>query len=90
MTSRIPSHIIRKSRVLKPTVWIGKNGVSQEILDEIQKQFDGRNMIKIRILRSAVQEEQPRIIASRIAIQTEARLMDVRGHTFTLYKHKTK
>ncbi len=89
MTSKIPSHIIRKSRVLKPTVWIGKNGASQEILDEIQKQLDGRNMVKIRILRSAVQEEQTRIIASRIAIQTEARLMDVRGHTFTLYKHKT-
>lgn len=88
MTSRIPRHVIHKSRALKPTVWIGKNGVSQEILNEIQKQLDGKNMVKIRILKSAIQEEQVRKIASRIAIQTEALLMDIRGHTFTLYKHE--
>lgn len=74
----------------KPTIWIGKSGVSDALLKEVEKQLDKRKMVKIRILQSAVGEYKTEQIASQIAIQSQALLVEVRGHTFMLYKPKKK
>ena len=74
----------------KPTIWIGKSGVSQELLNEIEKQLDKKEMVKIKILKSALKENETKQLASRIAEQTEASLVEVRGHTLMLYKHRKK
>jgi len=74
----------------KPTIWIGKNRVSQEILKEIVKQLDNKEMVKIKILKSALGEDKAKQIASRIAEQTESSLVEVRGHTIMLYKRHKK
>lgn len=47
-------------------------------------------MIKVKILRSALEEEEADRIASRTAEQTKALLAEVRGHTFLLYKSRKK
>ena len=36
------------------------------------------------------QDEEAKNIAAKIAEQTESELVEVRGHTFLLYKRKTK
>ena len=82
--------IKRKLSGEKPTIWIGKSGVSQELINEIEKQLDKREMVKIKILKSALKENEMRQLASRIAEQTEASLVEVRGHTLMLYKHRKK
>jgi RNA-binding protein len=69
-----------------PTIWIGKGGASQELLKEIGKQLDKKEMVKVKILQSALGEEETKQIALRICEQTEASLVEVRGHTFMLYK----
>jgi len=74
----------------KPTIWIGKSGVSQELLKEIEKQLDKKEMVKIKILKSALEGDKAKQIALRIAEQTEASLVEVRGHTFMLYKRHKK
>jgi len=82
--------IKRKLSGEKPTIWIGKSGISQELINEIEKQLDKREMVKIKILKSALKENEMRQLASRIAEQTEASLVEVRGHTLMLYKHRKK
>jgi RNA-binding protein len=74
----------------KPTIWIGKNRVSQEVLKEIEKQLEKREVVKIKILKSAFQEGKANEIAATIARQKEAALVEVRGHTFMLYKRRKK
>lgn len=74
----------------KPTIWVGKEGTSVELMKEIEKQLEKKEMVKIRILKSALLESQAMRIASRIAEQTEASLVEVRGHTFMLYKRHKK
>lgn len=72
-----------------PTVWIGKGGVSEDILKEIEKQLDKSKMVKVKILKSALSEDKTKQIACSIATQAEASLVEIRGHTFMLYKpHK--
>ena len=74
----------------KPTVWIGKNGITPETVGEISKQLDTREMVKVKLLKSALMDEKAKHVAEEIAQQTEATLIDVRGHTFVLYKRRKR
>ena len=47
-------------------------------------------MLKGRILKTALKEEEARSIAAKVAQQTESTLVDVRGHTFAIYKRRKK
>jgi RNA-binding protein len=74
----------------KPTIWVGKSGTSQELLNEIEKQLEKNEMVKVKVLKSALEGNKAKEIASRIAEETEASLVEVRGHTFMLYKRRKK
>jgi len=74
----------------KPTVCVGKNGVSKEALEEIEKQLKRKEIVKVRILKTALAHEEAKQIAIKIAEQTESTLVEVRGHTFMLYKPDKK
>ena len=63
---------------LKPTIWVGKQGITDTILSEIRSQIKVRKVIKIKWLSSV--ELDPHFIA------TESRtiLLQVRGRTMVL------
>jgi len=72
----------------KATIWIGKNGVEQQIISEIDKQLDEKKTVKIKILKSALENERVEDIISRTERETSSVLIDARGHTFILYKRR--
>jgi RNA-binding protein len=74
----------------KPTIWIGKDGITTQILKEVTKQLDSREMIKVKILKSALKNKKVNNIAFKIAEETESKLIDMRGHTFLLFKKTRK
>jgi RNA-binding protein len=74
----------------RPTVWIGKGGASADVLKEIEKQLDKNKMVKVKLLATALGGEEAKQVASSIAAQTGSFLVEVRGHTFMLYKHRQK
>lgn len=74
----------------RPTVHVGKEGATAQIIKEVARQLDTREMIKAKILKSALKDDQAKNIAAKIAEQTESQLIEVRGHTFLLYKRKKK
>jgi RNA-binding protein len=90
MTVGMKRRVKRRLSEENPTIWIGKSGVSEELLKEIGKQLDKKEMVKIKILSSALEGEETRQIALRISGQTEASLVEIRGHTFMLYKRRKK
>jgi len=90
ITPKIKRRIKRALNAEKPTVWVGKEGATTQIINEISKQLDTREMIKAKILKTALQDKEAKNIATKIAEQTESQLVEVRGHTFLLYKRKTK
>ena len=63
---------------LKPTVWIGKQGCTETMIEEIVVQLKKRKMIKVKWLQSA--EVDPESLAT----QVKARLVEVRGRTMVL------
>jgi RNA-binding protein len=74
----------------KPTVWIGKEGATTQLIKEINNQLKKREMIKAKILKTALQEKKAKEIATKIAAQTDSTLIEVRGHTFMLYKPRKR
>jgi len=86
ITRRMKRRIKSELSTEKPTIWIGKEGTSSQILNEISRQLEKREMVKVKVLKSALNEEETQKIASKIAQQTESTLIDVRGHTIILYR----
>jgi RNA-binding protein len=74
----------------RPTIWIGKAGATETLLNEINKQLDKEEAVKVKILKSALTSSEAKQIANKVADQTAAALVEVRGHTFMLYKKRQK
>lgn len=68
---------------LKPTVWIGKQGCTQTMIEEIVAQLKKRKLIKVKWLQNT--EVNP----DEVALQAKADLLEVRGRTMVL-KEKGK
>jgi RNA-binding protein len=72
----------------KPEVMIGKNGPTDFLVNEISKRLDHRKVVKVKILKSALVNTRTEVIAHKISDATGARIVEIRGHTFTLYRSK--
>ena len=72
----------------KPTIRIGKKGSTDSVVKEISKYLDVRKSVKVKILKSALSNEKADEIALKTAEATGSIIVQVRGHTFTLYKPK--
>lgn len=80
----------RKSGHIKATVRIGKKGITETQIKEISKQLEARKRVKVKILRSALVESSVEEIARKVASETGSKVVQIIGHTFTLYKPKRK
>lgn len=63
---------------IKPTIWIGKRGYSETLIDEIKTQLKVRKYVKIKWLRTT------EIDPEEIARSAGANLVGVRGRTMVL------
>ena len=66
----------RYIQTLKPTVWIGKNGFSEEIAAELKNQLKSRGVVKVKWLSSVMMEEGE---AEDLAKLVSAEVVGVRG-----------
>ena len=91
ITTRMKRHVRHKLKDENPTIWIGKDGLTPQLSSEIEKQLDKNKMLKVKILKSALQQDNTaKAIASKAAEQAGAALVEVRGHVFILYRRHKK
>jgi RNA-binding protein len=72
----------RSMQDLKPTVWIGKQGCTETMIDEIVEQLKKRSMIKVKWLQNT------QIDPEDVAVKAGATLVEVRGRTMVLKEKK--
>jgi len=72
----------RSMQDLEPTVWIGKSGCTDTMIDEIKAQLKKRTHIKVKWLHNT--DIDPEAIAHR----TGADLIGIRGRTLVLARRK--
>lgn len=89
LTPKMKRRIKRELNSEKPTIRVGKQGAPQ-IINEVSRQLDQRKIVKVKILKTALKNDNAKNIASTIAQKTSSTLIDVRGHTFILYKPRRR
>ena len=90
ITTKMKRHVRHELKEEKPTIHVGKEGFTLQCANEIDKQLDKNKMVKVKILKSALQAETPKTIAAKAAEQTGASLVEIRGHVFILYRKRKK
>lgn len=72
----------------RPIFQIGKDGINDNLIVQLQDALEARELIKIRVLNNSSSEA--REIAPRLAAATASELIQVIGHNIVLYKKSTK
>ena len=71
---------------INPILNIGKNGVTDTLIEELNKQIKANRLVKVRVLKSAEEGKDVKAIAEEIANATRSTLIEVRGRTVVLYR----
>jgi len=74
--------LIGKGSDLKPTVHIGKEGLTDGIVEEVRAQVKRSKLVKVRLLPNADLDKDE--VASELAERSGTVLVDVRGFTILL------
>jgi RNA-binding protein len=71
---------------LKPIINVGKNGITDSLIDELKKQIKVNRLVKIKMLKTSSDGEDTKVAAQQLAEMTKTTLIDVRGNTVVLYR----
>jgi len=77
-----------RSRKTDATIWIGKGGTTKELLKHVANQLKARELVKVKVQKSALAETETADLAQEVSGSTGSTLVEVMGHTFTLYKRR--
>ena len=76
----------RDSAQLTPLLNIGKNGVSDSLIEELLRQIKRNKLVKVKILKSALEDMDRKAIAEELAKRTGSQLIEIRGSSAVLYR----
>jgi RNA-binding protein len=65
---------------IEPTLHVGKSGI-EVVVEELKTQLKSRNMVKVKILKSAIIETGKKELAEKLADLSNSELIEVRGNT---------
>lgn len=82
MPKRTIKEIKRIGADLKPTIHVGKDGVTDSLIEEVKLQVKTRKVVKIRMLPASGDEKD--VIGKEISERSGAILVDVRGSIILL------
>ena len=66
---------------LKPVIRIGKNGVTGNIINDVKNLVKKKKIVKIKVLRSALNSETMKDIADKIVKEANLKIVQIRGHS---------
>lgn len=75
---------------IKPTVHVGKSGLSDSIVKEIDEQLEKREFIKIKMLQSMGPSKHWKDDVSEMVEKLKAELIEIKGGTILLYRKGKK
>ncbi|OGS56924.1 MAG: hypothetical protein A3K60_01915 [Euryarchaeota archaeon RBG_19FT_COMBO_56_21] len=75
-----------KGQAIQATVYVGKDGISDKVLDEISRQLDKNKLVKVKLLPAVEQDRKE--AAQELAIKSSSVLVEVRGRTVLLAKER--
>lgn len=77
-------------RNLPVTLHVGKNGITQTLVEELARQLEKRRFVKVKLLRSFMDLNDRKESAKELADKTHSILVDVTGGMLIFYKPKSE
>ena len=79
----------KRAALIPPVIRIGKEGLKEGVMAEMERQLDSLELVKVRILKSARHIDAGDII-SKIIAETGAEIVYRAGFTFAVYRRAEK
>jgi RNA-binding protein len=79
--------LMRRAASIDATVRVGKDGLGDQLLEEIRQQLKNRRLIKVKVLNNSDLDASD--AAAQIATATESVAVDVRGGVIVLTDRRT-
>lgn len=73
---------------LKPTVWVGKDGFSENVLNQIEEELFNHELVKISMQENVTPPTEFEL--TEMAVKLGAEVVTVIGRKIILYKHSEK
>lgn len=84
ISSKQRSYLRGLAHNIDPTVYIGKQGLTENIVKEIDRGFELRELVKVKLQEGA--DLSPKEVANEIAETLQAEFVQAIGRKFTLYR----
>lgn len=84
ITSKQRSYLRGLAQQLDPTVYIGKQGLTDNVVREIETGLNCRELVKVKIQEGC--QLDPKETANQVAQQLGAEFVQAIGRKFTLYR----
>ena len=89
MNTKQRAYLRSLAQKITPIFQIGKNGVTDSLIDDLNNALEARELIKITILNTVPDDKNA--IAREIEEKTSSQIVQIVGNKLTLYKqHKEK
>jgi len=88
MTSKQRAYLRGLTNKIDPIFQIGKSGIGDNLIKQLDDALEARELIKVTVLETV--EEEIKVIAEKISVQTKSEVVQVIGRKITLYRPKKK
>lgn len=88
MDTKTRARLRGEAQALDATLQVGKSGITETLVKELKAQLEGRGLVKVRLLQSSTHDEGKDPVAERLAEESGAELVEVRGNTAVYWKRK--
>lgn len=85
LTAKDKQELIACAHDLKPVVWVGQKGLTENVLDEISHALDDHELIKIKISHSDDKKEREEL-SKKIASELDALFLKLIGNIAIFYR----
>ena len=88
MTSKQRAYLRSLANKINAIFQIGKNGLNDNFIEQIDLALESRELIKITILETVPQEND--FLAQTLALKTKSCVVQIVGNKITLYRPRRK
>ena len=84
LTGKQRSYLKSIANTMDPIFQVGKNGITENFIKQVEDALEARELIKIKVLNNSLLDATE--VASQIAEEIEAEFVQSIGNKFVLYK----
>ncbi len=84
LTGKQRSYLKSMANTMDPIFQVGKNGITESFIKQVEDALEARELIKIKVLNNSLLDATE--VASQIAEEIDAEFVQSIGNKFVLYK----